>query len=529
MRRNFFFSITYELHWICICRLLLVGYREQYRRSINGIIFPVMWCQLWLRYFWVHGQIDEVVNYHCCSDYSESSSILWRLFWMHCMVRSTQTKKKKIKPWKTRWKNGVKYFFRNLDDWPVEYVIYTATIPCAFTGGDVSIFASAFAYISDISDVKNRTLRVTILEVCYLITFPIGITLGSYLFNHVFNHAYIIMFSLNGMFLLLAIFYSVLNLKVIHERVHMHFRISIYLYSLHVLLPSGWQRTDNVRSPKLNAPPFYPISSTANMWSIRLKRSLNFGHSIDVCICGYSCWPCFAIHSNVMKDPWPSCTHNTNSSGTPQTLVISKRFNRPRKLQCWSPAYRSWQKCSNGVTQRLRWLALVILRQHECFLHSPKCHGSSMWVDSYRALDQSLDQFCDRWHQKWCRRRNEAKYLLCYRYVITLCHWSVAYCIRKSTIIHWTNFPVFSSWLRPHKPSSFYWCCKYCSMTTFWTTIFTPAPIYFYTCIPFTGVSIDRWMDVRWHTPRPIQWRSTFMYRVIERLINRRLRKSSIN
>lgn len=106
--------------------------------------------------------------------------------------------------------------FSNLDDWPLEYVIYTATIPCAFTGGDVSIFASAFAYISDISDVKNRTLRVTVLEVCYLITFPIGITLGSYLFNHVFDHTYIIMFGINGMFLLLAILYSVLNLKVIH-------------------------------------------------------------------------------------------------------------------------------------------------------------------------------------------------------------------------------------------------------------------------------------------------------------------------
>lgn len=68
------------------------AYREQYRRFINGIIFPVMWCQLWSHYFWVHGQIDEVVNYHCCSDWSESSSTLWRSFWMHFMVRNKQTK-----------------------------------------------------------------------------------------------------------------------------------------------------------------------------------------------------------------------------------------------------------------------------------------------------------------------------------------------------------------------------------------------------------------------------------------------------
>lgn len=64
------------------------------------------------------------------------------------------------------------------DKWPVEYIIYTATLPSALTGVDIAIFASAFAYISDVSSVKNRTLRVTILDVCYMITFPTGIALG---------------------------------------------------------------------------------------------------------------------------------------------------------------------------------------------------------------------------------------------------------------------------------------------------------------------------------------------------------------
>lgn len=63
--------------------------------------------------------------------------------------------------------------------WPVEYIIYTASIPCAFTGADVAIFACAFAYISDVSSVNNRTLRITILDVCYLFTMPTGIALGS--------------------------------------------------------------------------------------------------------------------------------------------------------------------------------------------------------------------------------------------------------------------------------------------------------------------------------------------------------------
>jgi MFS transporter, PCFT/HCP family, solute carrier family 46, member 3 len=65
-------------------------------------------------------------------------------------------------------------------EWPVEYIIYTATIPSAFTGADVAIFANAFAYISDISTEKNRTMRITILDVAYLSTMPTGVALGEW-------------------------------------------------------------------------------------------------------------------------------------------------------------------------------------------------------------------------------------------------------------------------------------------------------------------------------------------------------------
>lgn len=64
-------------------------------------------------------------------------------------------------------------------EWPVEYIIYTATIPCAFTGADVAIFACAFAYISDVSTVEDRTMRITILDVVYLSTMPTGVALGK--------------------------------------------------------------------------------------------------------------------------------------------------------------------------------------------------------------------------------------------------------------------------------------------------------------------------------------------------------------
>ncbi|XP_073840466.1 lysosomal proton-coupled steroid conjugate and bile acid symporter SLC46A3 isoform X2 [Musca autumnalis] len=97
--------------------------------------------------------------------------------------------------------------------WPVEYILYTATLPSALTGADVAIFASCFAYISDISTLKNRTLRVTILDVCYLSAMPTGVALGSYLFYNHFNRSYAYMFTLNASLLALSIIYTIFALK----------------------------------------------------------------------------------------------------------------------------------------------------------------------------------------------------------------------------------------------------------------------------------------------------------------------------
>lgn len=117
--------------------------------------------------------------------------------------------------------------------WPVEYIIYTATIPSAFTGADVAIFACAFAYISDVTTAKDRTLRITILDVCYLSTMPTGVYIGAKIDNSLFvslTHLFSIagtllfnyfeksftkMFIINASLLLLSIIYSLCNLKVI--------------------------------------------------------------------------------------------------------------------------------------------------------------------------------------------------------------------------------------------------------------------------------------------------------------------------
>ncbi|KAK9883023.1 hypothetical protein WA026_001235 [Henosepilachna vigintioctopunctata] len=97
--------------------------------------------------------------------------------------------------------------------WPVEYILYTATLPMAFTGADVAIFAAALSYLVDVSSSENRTLRVTLLEVVYLSTMPTGIALGSYLFGNVVNKSFTIMFSINVSLMILAVLYTCLRLE----------------------------------------------------------------------------------------------------------------------------------------------------------------------------------------------------------------------------------------------------------------------------------------------------------------------------
>ncbi|XP_026464994.1 proton-coupled folate transporter, partial [Ctenocephalides felis] len=99
------------------------------------------------------------------------------------------------------------------DSWPLEYVIYTATLPSALTGGDVAIFGAAFSYMSDVTTSRDRTLRISILDVCFLSTMPTGVALGSYLFNDVTNRSYSIMFAINASMLMLTLVYSFLKLN----------------------------------------------------------------------------------------------------------------------------------------------------------------------------------------------------------------------------------------------------------------------------------------------------------------------------
>lgn len=95
----------------------------------------------------------------------------------------------------------------------------------------MAIFAAAFTYLVDVSSSKNRTLRVTLLEVCYLASMPIGIALGNFIYRCVsllcqnplyqqflryfskVDESYTIMFIINASLLAAAILYSMLRLQ----------------------------------------------------------------------------------------------------------------------------------------------------------------------------------------------------------------------------------------------------------------------------------------------------------------------------
>ncbi|XP_045784698.1 solute carrier family 46 member 3 isoform X1 [Maniola jurtina] len=100
-----------------------------------------------------------------------------------------------------------------MKQWPIEYVIYTATFPSALTGADLSIFAGCFAYIADVTSVQSRTLRVGILDVVYLSTMPTGVAIGNLLYTRVVNKSFTAMFAINSCLMLVSTIYCFVFLE----------------------------------------------------------------------------------------------------------------------------------------------------------------------------------------------------------------------------------------------------------------------------------------------------------------------------
>lgn len=132
----------------------------------------------------------------------------------------------------------VNIFFFFTEEWTVNTILWTASLPSGLTGADLSIFTAVFSYISDITSSSNRTARITILDVVYLTSMPIGVALGRFntstlssicksqkiFLRHIlnfisgkyffsfFNHSYTIMFGINASLMMISIIYSFFRL-----------------------------------------------------------------------------------------------------------------------------------------------------------------------------------------------------------------------------------------------------------------------------------------------------------------------------
>lgn len=97
------------------------------------------------------------------------------------------------------------------DTWTLNVIVWSASLPSGLTGADLSIFAAAFSYLCDVTNPQDRTIRVTILDITYLASMPIGIAIGKAVFSAV-DRSYTIMFILNCSMLVCAIIYTFFRL-----------------------------------------------------------------------------------------------------------------------------------------------------------------------------------------------------------------------------------------------------------------------------------------------------------------------------
>lgn len=99
----------------------------------------------------------------------------------------------------------------SLFEWDVYNITFTCTFPACLFGSDSIIFANSFAYISDITNETNRTFRLTILQVIYITTIPLGIIIGQMVFK--IYKSFTLMFYINLTLLLIAFIYTLVHLK----------------------------------------------------------------------------------------------------------------------------------------------------------------------------------------------------------------------------------------------------------------------------------------------------------------------------
>lgn len=54
------------------------------------------------------------------------------------------------------------------------------SLPAALTGSGLAVFSATHSYVADVTPTEDRTLRLAILDSCYMVAMPAGISLGRY-------------------------------------------------------------------------------------------------------------------------------------------------------------------------------------------------------------------------------------------------------------------------------------------------------------------------------------------------------------
>merc|ERR550519_2402508 len=68
-------------------------------------------------------------------------------------------------------------------DWPKEYLLFSANLPVAISGGHITFSMGVAAFITDISTPEQRTFRLSAIWFVESLGGPVGTKLGAYLWE----------------------------------------------------------------------------------------------------------------------------------------------------------------------------------------------------------------------------------------------------------------------------------------------------------------------------------------------------------
>lgn len=92
---------------------------------------------------------------------------------------------------------------------PALYILLSG-VPRALTGGFITMIMASYAYISDITKIRSRTMRIAILDLFMFLGAPLGLLLSDVTF---YSLGYLGIYGLSALLFLIAILYAILRIE----------------------------------------------------------------------------------------------------------------------------------------------------------------------------------------------------------------------------------------------------------------------------------------------------------------------------